>query len=260
MTMDSDSKNAGHEAGMREDGLSEVPPQPAAAQAASHHPEETHAPIPHPVVPAALHAPELEEGIGYRPVLSEHDPDFDFLYDVYQEAFPPAERRNREQLIEEMGQPEVCVGLITYEGERAGFFIYWELEDFIYGGHFAIHEDLRGKGIGALFLSQFLRWAAKPVIIEVEPPENKIARRRIAFYEQLGLKLFPCDYKQPAYAPDKDAVPLYLMEAAAHTDLRATNGRKAPQVLIPDDALLPWRYEQVKQSLYEYVYADSPRP
>lgn len=256
--MDSDSKKAGHEAGMREESLSEVPPQPAAAQAASH--ENAHTVIPHPVVPVALHAPEFEEGIGYRPVLSEHDPDFDFLYEVYEEAFPPEERRSREQLIEEMGQPEVCVGLITYEGERAGFFIYWELEDFIYGGHFAIHEDMRGNGIGALFLSQFLRWAAKPVIIEVEPPESKIARRRIAFYEQLGLKLFPCDYKQPAYEPGKAPVPLYLMEAAAHTDRRAASGEEAPQVLIPGDALLPWRYEQVKQSLYEYVYADSPRP
>ena len=109
--MDSDSRNAGHEAGMREDSVSEVPPQ--------------HVAIPHPVVPVALHAPELEEGIGYRPILSEHDPDFDFLYEIYTEAFPPEERRSREQLIEEMGQPEVCVGLITYAGERAGFFIYW---------------------------------------------------------------------------------------------------------------------------------------
>lgn len=257
--MDNDHRNAGQEAGMREDGLSEVPPQPEAAQAAAHHPEEAHT-IPHPVVPVALHAPELEEGIGYRPILSEHDPDFDFLYDVYQQAFPPEERRNREQLIEEMGQPEVCVGLITYQGERAGFFIYWELEDFIYGGHFAIHEALRGKGIGALFLSQFLRWAAKPVIIEVEPPESKIAKRRIAFYEQLGLKLFPCDYRQPAYDAEKEPVPLYLMEAAAHTDRRTTSGQEAPQVLIPGDALLPWQYEQVKQNLYEYVYAGCKRP
>ncbi|MDE6308047.1 MAG: GNAT family N-acetyltransferase [Bacteroidales bacterium] len=244
--MDSDSRNAGHEAGMREDSVSEVPPQ--------------HVAIPHPVVPVALHAPELEEGIGYRPILSEHDPDFDFLYEIYTEAFPPEERRSREQLIEEMGQPEVCVGLITYEGERAGFFIYWELEDFIYGGHFAIHEDLRGDGIGTSFLSQFLRWAPKPVIIEVEPPTNRTAKRRIAFYEKLGLKLFPCDYVQPAYDPDKDAVPLYLMEAAAHTDRRAADAQEAPEVLIPDDALLPWQYEQVKKNLYEYVYADCKLP
>lgn len=259
--MDSDSRNAGHEAGGREESLSEVPPQSSAAEAATHRSEEAHA-IPHPMEPVALHAPELEEGIGYRPVLSEHDPDFDFLYEIYQEAFPQDQRRSREQLIEEMGQPEACVGLITYEGERAGFFIYWELEDFIYGGHFAIHEDLRGKGIGTLFLSQFLRWAPKPVIIEVEPPTSRAAKHRIAFYERIGLKLFECDYKQPAYDEGKEAVPLFLMEAPAHTDRRTQKGcdTAVSDALIPDDALLPWQYEQVKKNLYEYVYADSPRP
>ena len=109
-------------------------------------------------------------------------------------------------------------------------------------------------------MSQFLRWAPKPVIIEVEPPANRTAKRRIAFYEKLGLKLFPCDYVQPAYDPDKATVPLYLMEAAAHTDRRATDAQEAPQVLIPDDALLPWQYEQVKKSLYEYVYAGCKLP
>lgn len=229
--IDSDSSVAGSTASS--DNAKDVPPQ-----------ENPEGAFTHPITPIALHAPELEDGVSFRPVLSEHDPDFDFLYEVYQQSFPEDERRNREQLLEEMGQTEACVGLISYQGERAGLFIYWELEDFIYLGHFAIHEDFRGDGIGALFLSQILRWASLPVVLEVEHPTNKISKRRIAFYERLGLKLFECNYYQPSYQKGQPPVPLYLMSAPAHT----TGYNEGTEYILPE------QYNEVVDAMYEYVY------
>lgn len=208
--------------------------------------------------PIALHAPELAHGISYRPIFSDQDPDFDFLYEVYTQSFQEAERRSKEQLIEEMSCFEACVGLISYQGERAGLFIYWELEDFIYAGHFAIHEDMRNDGIGSAFMSQFINWAAKPVILEVEPPHSKIQKRRINFYQKLGFKLFECDYVQPAYDTNKSPVPLFLMETDAHGQTNETYEKAQDQEIensvLEHESLLETSYEEVKQAIHQTVY------
>jgi ribosomal protein S18 acetylase RimI-like enzyme len=176
-----------------------------------------------------------------RRVSPAFNDDLDFLYRVYEQSFPPAERRSKEQLLEEMRNPRADVSLIIADGiydnsndSRAGMFIQWDLDDFIYIGHFAVASELRGQKIGEMFLRQFVSGLNKPAVLEVEKPLDEISVRRIAFYERLGFHLFQCDYIQPSYSPDKPTVPLFLMETV--------NG------------FLSEHYEVVRDKIYKYVY------
>lgn len=185
------------------------------------------------------------EELSYRKLLSEQDGSFDYIYKVYVDSFPEDERRTKEQFIEEMLNPQANVGVISYKGEDIGLFVFWDLEEFIYGGHLAIDAAQRGKQIGDKFLKELLRQLPKPMVIEVEKPETEIAKRRIAFYQRLGIHLCENEnYFQPIYRESGQTVPLYLMEAPAQT------------TELKNDAvlLLTTKFETIKQQLYDIVY------
>jgi ribosomal protein S18 acetylase RimI-like enzyme len=176
-----------------------------------------------------------------RRVSPAFNDDLDFLYRVYTQSFPPAERRSKEQLLDEIRNPRANVSLIMADGicnnsndGRAGMFIHWDLDNFIYIGHFAVASELRGQKIGEMFLRQFASGLGKPAVLEVEEPLDEISVRRIAFYERLGFSLFHCDYIQPAYSPDKPTVPLLLMETVG--------------------GFLSEHYGDVRDRIYKYVY------
>jgi ribosomal protein S18 acetylase RimI-like enzyme len=66
--------------------------------------------------------------------------------------------------------------------------------------YLAVKEKLRGDGIGTRVMREFLsRMADVPVVLEVELPVCQLTRRRVGFYERLGLRLMPDFYVQPSY-------------------------------------------------------------
>lgn len=160
----------------------------------------------------------------------------EYLYflKIYDASFPPEERRSHEQLLWEMEQPNAYVGVLC-NPEPIGIFIYWDFEKFVYVGHFAVDENQRGKGIGEEYLSQFVQRLNKPAILEVEKPENPMAVRRIGFYQRLGFTLSTRPYIQPAYSPEKEDVPLYLME-------------------YPNGTLTETHFEEVVEVIHREVY------
>ena len=56
-----------------------------------------------------------------------------------------------------------------------------DFADFVYVEYLAVDPDIRGGGIGARILSQLRDGVRKPVVLEVEPPFNELAKRRIQF-------------------------------------------------------------------------------
>jgi hypothetical protein len=48
-------------------------------------------------------------------------------------------------------------------------------------------------------------------VLEVEPPEDEIKKRRIAFYERCGFHLSKEEYYQPPYQEGGEPVRLMLM-------------------------------------------------
>lgn len=144
--------------------------------------------------------------------------DYPAFLSLYEEAFPADERRPYDSprdlgsfLDLKRGRFR-CLVAQTPEGEFLGFLTYWKFGDFIYIEHFATVARARGHGIGAKMIDDFLCMHETPVLIEVEKPDNDMARRRIAFYERHGFRLHPAvPYVQPPYSPALMPVEMMLM-------------------------------------------------
>lgn len=74
----------------------------------------------------------------------------------------------------------------------------------------------------------------KPIILEVEMPEEEMAIRRINFYKRQGFTLWEKPYMQPPYKSGDDYLPMLLM---AYGDLECDKD-----------------FEQVKKCIYREVY------
>jgi ribosomal protein S18 acetylase RimI-like enzyme len=85
------------------------------------------------------------------------------------------------------------------------------LPGFTFIEHFAIKESIRGKGIGSKAIRLITETKSPRVILEVEEPTDKLARRRIAFYKRLGFSVCKNTYWQPPYSPEKKKVKMLLM-------------------------------------------------
>jgi len=95
--------------------------------------------------------------------------------------------------------------------KTAAFIAYWQLEGFVFIEHFAVSQALRGGGIGANFMREFLSFINMPVILEVEPPDTQAAIRRIEFYKRLGFKHNRFEYMQPPMREQFDYIRLDIM-------------------------------------------------
>jgi GNAT superfamily N-acetyltransferase len=131
---------------------------------------------------------------------------------IYETSFPADERRHFADVIRIAATESAFRAEIYTEGDVAlGFILYWRFPVFIYAEHFAVSENVRGKGLGRSLFSRFLKQACLPVVLEVEKPEDATSIRRIRFYESLGMKLSTAPYLQPPYSADKHPVSLLLM-------------------------------------------------
>lgn len=72
------------------------------------------------------------------------------------------------------------------------------------------------------------------ICLEVEPPENEIAKRRINFYRRNGYFLNEYSYIQPSLSLGRKQVPLMIMTTES---------------LVSEKP-----YEEIKSCLYHYVY------
>ncbi len=154
-------------------------------------------------------------------VISQNSPNFNRFVSLYEQAFPADERRKTSDLVNVMAsRKEFTVIEATAGNVFLGFFSFWVFSDcgFAYGEHFAIEPEARNGGIGAKFLNHIIDSVGLPLIIEVEPDETPIARRRVAFYERAGLAIWrDVDYVQPAYGQGKAPLPLKLMTTSGFT-------------------------------------------
>lgn len=160
--------------------------------------------------------------------------DFDEVYSLMEQSFPEMEFRPREEQRELFSDPAYRIYVRREEKETAGFLAIWDFQDVLYIEHFAVAGRLRGGGIGASMLCELRALFDKPICLEVEPPENDMARRRICFYERNGFFLNPYPYIQPPISKGRASIPLLIM----------TSGGK-----ISEDG-----FKQIKHLLYSRVY------
>lgn len=150
-------------------------------------------------------------------------------------SFPPEEYRSLEELRTYADhKTHFHCNVILHQDTPVGLITYWDFTDFCYVEHFAISPALRNTGHGKEALGHICQTTNKPVILEVEAPEEALAIRRINFYKRNGFTLWEKPYMQPPYKTGDPYLPMLLM---VHGNLDC--GKE---------------FENVKQRIYQEVY------
>lgn len=156
-------------------------------------------------------------------------------------SFPPEERRDFEEFHRLLGSTQMELLTAVEEGQVQGVLIVWNLENLVFLENFAVSPTLRGHGLGSRMLDYVWEHWKKPMLLEVEPPEGTLERRRIGFYHRNGFYLnstYP--YRMPCLHGDGPSVPLLLMSR--------------PQALTDTEA------KEAARQLYRTVYTGKNCP
>lgn len=157
--------------------------------------------------------------------------DFDIIFQIMDKSFPNSEMRTYDGQRKVFEKSEYNV---IMNEEKTAFIAFWHFKEAIYIEHFAVGESSRGNGIGADMLRKFLQMFKGKVFLEAEPPVEKIAKRRIGFYERMGFVLNPYYYLQPPYRQHEEPIQLKIM----------TYGEE----------INPKQFDEYKKILYNHVY------
>ena len=153
--------------------------------------------------------------IALRRITSTDDSTWNRLMTLYNESFPPEERRAVHQLEQMLAiVPEMFFNAVEENGLLCGLASYWDLGDFYYMEHLAVFPEMRNRKIGQQILAYWKEHLNKPQLLEVEPAVEEMACRRIGFYERNGYKVLYKDYVQPSYTTNEEACPLWIMGTA----------------------------------------------
>lgn len=144
---------------------------------------------------------------------------YNYMEELLVSSFPKEEYRDLEELRRYTDSKEkfhnnvifASSGLSSNESTPIGLLTYWDFTTFYYVEHFAIAPQARNGGYGRQALEYLCRSLPRPIILEVEMPDEEIARRRINFYQRQGFRLWQLPYQQPPYRKGEAYLPLLLM-------------------------------------------------
>lgn len=112
------------------------------------------------------------------------------LVTLHSKTFPGYERFRETTLLADLidNAQSMHFNGIYEEGELAGFFIYWDLEDSYYIHFIAVFPEMRNRKTG----HKVLDWVSEnlhfPVFLESEIPYDEITECRLNFYKRNGFK------------------------------------------------------------------------
>ncbi|MBD0400909.1 GNAT family N-acetyltransferase [Flammeovirga sp. EKP202] len=138
---------------------------------------------------------------------------FGTLWEIYLEAFSPAERRSRKDLIDTMELKNYFFNGIKFKGNNCGLVGFWVFDEFIYIEYLAMKSSTRGSGAGSKFLEHFKNiFGKRKIILEVEHPVTNMQIRRVNFYKRNGFFYNKGSFIQPKYNEEiKEDVELNIM-------------------------------------------------
>ena len=149
---------------------------------------------------------------------------YPWVEQLWLNSFPDDERRDTiaQRLNTDTNPIFSCFVALDDYDKPLGFITLWNFDLFIYCEHFAAAPEFRCKGIGTKIINHITNSHTKPLVLEVEIPDNELSRRRIRFYERCGLRLWQSShYIQPPYRAGGNSVPMMLMATEGldeHTD------------------------------------------
>lgn len=137
--------------------------------------------------------------IDFRTFRSPDDSGWSDAWRIYTVSFPCCERRTEADCARALADPAFAAEGAWCGGRLAGILFYWIGPGFHYVEHLAVDPELRGGSLGTAILSR-LCGRAERVVLEIDPPEEEIALRRLHFYRRLGFRDNPYAYVHPSYA------------------------------------------------------------
>lgn len=159
---------------------------------------------------------------------------FDIFYDILVDSFPKNELRPKRNMQRTMSNEKYILLSFCEENRIIGGTAIWQLSDFIFIEYLAVDKSFRNKGLGAQILKELTDLYKLPLVLEAEPPDTDIAKRRIGFYQRNGFFLNDYPYEQPAYSEKQAAVPLVIMTSEGFIN--------------------PERFTDIKRVIYKEVY------
>lgn len=141
-------------------------------------------------------------------------PLFEAAFTLYEQSFPPNERRTRADHLRALEQPAFLPLCAVAENAVLADVFVWDTPAFTYLEHFAVQPSLRGQGIGGKLLDGLFQ-PDKPLILEIEPPTDELKCRRKAFYERHGLRAQPYAHVQLPFQGGGEPAPLIIMSDRA---------------------------------------------
>nr|WP_018749777.1 GNAT family N-acetyltransferase [Paenibacillus sanguinis] len=160
---------------------------------------------------------------------------FDQVYSIMEKSFPVTEFRtysDQKKLL--ANQNYQILTETNTNNEVIALLCSWEFDFFRYIENLAVSPTIRGKGIGNQLMRRYMEQSELPIILEVEPLETELQRKRVQFYERLGFHLNSYDHIQPPLRPGN---PLLHLKIMSYPEL-----------------LTDLQYEKMNKVLLEQVY------
>ena len=137
--------------------------------------------------------------------------DFEGVFRLMRLSFPEDEFRTREGQLALFDDPAYRVYALRMEVGVGALCAAWTLNERLFIEHLAVDPARRNGGLGGRFLDEVIAEAKRPAVLEVEPPEDDISRRRIGFYQRHGFSLNDYDYLQLPLRAGQSPKPLLIM-------------------------------------------------
>ncbi len=141
--------------------------------------------------------------------------DFEGVFRLMALSFPEDEYRTREGQRALLDDPAYRLYGLRGEDGVSALCAAWALTDTLFIEHLAVDPALRNGGVGGRFLDAVIAESNRPAVLEVEPPETDIARRRIGFYQRHGFFLNDYEYYQLPLRAGNERLPLLVMTTGA---------------------------------------------
>lgn len=150
--------------------------------------------------------------VSFHQIITSEDQWWSYGCSLLVQSFPETERRDLVQIEQYLGTKEnFWLFVILKDENPCGVLIAWDLPGFIFIEHFAIDPNYRNQGLGTFCLQELVHSWKKPIVLEVEYPDDDLSRRRINFYTRMQFLLWNKIYFQPPYRSGDCSIPMKLM-------------------------------------------------
>lgn len=153
--------------------------------------------------------------------------DFEKIYKIMENSFPLTEFRPRNEQLALFDDANYSVHGIRENGEIISIAAVWNFESIMFIEHLATSPQKRNQGLGKKLLNELINSTNKTVCLEVEPPEDELTCRRVAFYERCGMYFNSYPYIQPSITKGQKPIPLFIMTSKSQIDEQTFNKIKS---------------------------------